>query len=229
EMSFDEGWLFFRGDPPHARAPAFNDSSWRQLDVPHDWRIEDLPDPTSDDGGATSDPSAFAFITYPSPEGKPPARIGPFDVHGDPIKDGVASGGRTQGYTVGGVGWYRKHFTVPTASPADPEIGGGQQVELRFDGVYQNADVYLNGVHLGFHPNGYTAFSFDLTPHLLGDGVNVLAVRVDDKGETSRWYSGSGIYRHTQLVVTGPVRIPVWGVYVTTPVVSASRSVVYAE
>ncbi len=100
---------------------------------------------------------------------------------------------------------------------------------LRFDGVYQNADVWLNGVHLGFHPYGYTPFAFDLTPHLSRTATNVLAVRVDNSGRTSRWFSGSGIYRHTWLTVTNPVRIPLWGVWITTPVVSEQQSLAHVE
>ncbi len=92
-------------------------------------------------------------------------------------------------------------------------------MELRFDGVYQDADFWLNGQHLGFHPYGYTSFAFDVTSYLNPVGhENVLAVRVNNSGQNSRWYSGSGIYRHTWLTITGPVRIPLWGVYVTTPV-----------
>ncbi|MFI2200169.1 beta-L-arabinofuranosidase domain-containing protein [Streptomyces sp. NPDC020192] len=124
----------------------------------------------------------------------------------------------------GGVGWYRKHFRLP--APAD---AGARHVELCLDGVHQNADVWLNGVHLGFHPYGYTSFAHELTPHLAADGRNVLAVRVDDSGQNSRWYSGSGIYRHTWLTVTGPVRIPLWGVRVTTPEVGTDRSVAHLD
>jgi beta-galactosidase len=222
EHSFDEGWLFLRGDPSGAQAPGFNDSAWRKLDVPHDWRIEDLPyAPADADGGATANPSGMAFITQPSTDGTPPAVIGPFD-HNANSQAGSSGNQHGQGSTVSAVGWYRKHFTVPGLAP-------GQRVELRFDGVYEYADFYLNGHHLGFHPNGYTSFAFDLTPHLKRRGRNVLAVRVNCDGVTSRWYSGSGIYRHTWLTVTGPVRIPLWGVYVTTPTVSATRSEIHAE
>jgi len=84
-------------------------------------------------------------------------------------------------------------------------------------------------VHLGFHPNGYTSFGFDLSPHLNRDGENVLAIRVDNRGKSSRWYAGSGIYRHTWLAVTGPVRIPLWGVKITTPIVDTHRSVARVE
>jgi len=205
ERSFDEGWRFFRGDVADAQSPSFDDSAWRTLDLPHDWSIEDLPYATSTDGAATSDPS---LLTTQVPEPIPglPQVIGPFDPQNS------ANGGSI-GYTVGGIGWYRKEFSAH-----------GEHVELRFDGVYQNADVWLNGTHLGFHPYGYTSFAFDLTPHLNRTGRNVLAVRVDNSGRNSRWYSGSGIYRHTWLTVTGPVRIPLWGVSVTTPEVSARRS-----
>jgi beta-galactosidase len=200
ERSFDEGWRFVRGDVSGAQAPAFDDSGWRLLDLPHDWSIEDLPGSAGTDGGVTADPSLLV-PQIPPTEPVPPAVIGPF------APAASASFGST-GYTVGGIGWYRKEFRLRQ---------GDSQVELRFDGVYQNADVWLNGTHLGFHPYGYTAFAYDLTPHLDPRGRNVLAVRVDNSGLTSRWYSGSGIYRHTWLTVTGPVRVPLWGVGVTTP------------
>ncbi|GAA3803282.1 glycoside hydrolase family 2 TIM barrel-domain containing protein [Streptomyces phyllanthi] len=214
ERSFDEGWRFFRGDADGAQDPAFDDGSWRSLDLPHDWSIEDLPDAPPPDGGATSDPSLLV-PKEPLAEPSPPPVIGPFS----PEK---SAGGGSTGYTVGGTGWYRKRFTLP-------ERGGERHYELRFDGVYQNADVWLNGEHLGFHPYGYTSFAYDLTPHLRHSGENVLAVRVDNSGRNSRWYSGSGIYRHTWLTVTGPVRIPLWGVHVSTPVVGERRSVARVE
>lgn len=217
EVSFDQDWLFFRGDASGADASSFDDSAWRKLDLPHDWSIEDLPYATSADGGATADGSAFDYTTGPTTSGpNPPGTpevIGPFDHQN-------SAGGSSTGYTVGGVGWYRKHFVTPP--------GHDRHVELRFDGVYQNADVWLNGVHLGFHPYGYTSFAFDLTPNLTS-GVNVIAVRVNNSGQTSRWYSGSGIYQHTWLTVTAPVRIPLWGVYVTTPVVDKRHSVAHVE
>ena len=235
-LSFDEGWRFHRDDAPGAEVPAFNDSGWREVDLPHDWRIEDLPYATSDDGGATADPSLFAFTGASSTDRTPPAAIGPFDRNGDPKPDLdienphvgriVLPGGRSQGYTVGGIGWYRKRFRVPAMAGTR---ASDQQVELCFDGVYRNADVWLNGVHLGFHPNGYTSFAHDLTPHLRPDGDNILAVRVDNVGKTSRWYTGSGIYRHTWLTVTGAVAVPRLGVHVTTPVVAHARSVARVE
>ncbi|MEU5597620.1 glycoside hydrolase family 2 TIM barrel-domain containing protein [Streptomyces sp. NPDC020298] len=210
ERSFDEGWLFLRGDAEGAESPSYDDGSWRSLDLPHDWSIEDLPYAGTADGAATSDPSLLVLKDPDPTAPTPPQVIGPFDTQ-------RSQNGGSTGYTVGGIGWYRKHFP----SPGD----GDHHAELRFDGVHQNADVWLNGVHLGFHPYGYTSFAYDLTPHLNRTGPNVLAVRVDNSGQNSRWYSGSGIYRHTWLTVTGPVRIPLWGVRVTTPEAGTRRSV----
>jgi beta-galactosidase len=85
--------------------------------------------------------------------------------------------------------------------------------------------VYLNGSKLGTHPYGYTSFSFDLTPNLDFSGANVLAVRVDNSAQpNSRWYSGSGIYRHVRVVVTDSTHVAHWGVFVTTPEVSGSSA-----
>ena len=100
------------------------------------------------------------------------------------------------------------------------------QAEVRFDGVYMNSEVWINGQSLGTHPYGYTSFAYDLTPFLKQDGENVLAVRVRNEGANSRWYSGSGIYRHVWLTLTGEVRIPLWGIGVTTPKISPELSVV---
>lgn len=121
-------------------------------------------------------------------------------------------GATATGYTVGGIGWYRKHFTLNNIA--------NKKVSIYFDGVYMNSDVWINGHHLGNHPYGYTPFYYDLTPYLKQDGENILAVRVSNQGKNSRWYSGSGIYRHVWLTVTNPVHVEQWGVYITTPEVS---------
>ncbi|MEO7101130.1 MAG: glycoside hydrolase family 2 TIM barrel-domain containing protein [Luteolibacter sp.] len=140
-------------------------------------------------------------------------RVGPFD----PSQS--ANGGYTA-HMVGGTGWYRKHFTL---TPAD----AGKRVAVRFDGVYMNADFWINGQPLGNHPYGYTSFEFDLTPYLKSAGQeNVISVRVRNEGKNSRWYSGSGIYRHTWLTVTDSIHLPTWGTFVITPEVSKEKAVV---
>jgi beta-galactosidase len=115
------------------------------------------------------------------------------------------------GFLPGGIGWYRKTF-----SP-DPSWLG-RKVLVTFDGVYRGAEVWINGHSLGVRPYGYTTFQLDLTAFLLTNAPNVLAVRVDRTNVAdSRWYPGSGIYRHVWLTVTSPVRVPLWGDFITTP------------
>jgi beta-galactosidase len=140
-------------------------------------------------------------------------RVGPFD-------SALSAGGPATGYVVGGIGWYRKHFALPASD-------SGKHVSICFDGVYMNADVWINGRHLGNHPYGYTSFAYDLTPYLKTAGQeNVLAVQVKNTGKNSRWYSGSGIYRHVRLAVADPAHIPFWGVHVVTPDISKATATV---
>ena len=120
----------------------------------------------------------------------------------------------------GGIGWYRKTFTVPAASK-------NKLVYIDFDGVYQKSDVWINGHHLGFRPNGYISFRYELTPYLNFGGQNTIAVKVDNSVQpNSRWYSGSGIYRNVWLVTTNKVAIDNWGTYVTTTDVSTKAATV---
>ena len=112
----------------------------------------------------------------------------------------------------GGVGEYRKTFTLPAADR-------GRAVEVVFDGIYNRSDVYLNGHHLGFRPYGFVQVAYDLTPYLRFGGENELYVRVNNPSQNdsiARWYTGSGIYRHAWLVKTNPVHIATNGTYVVT-------------
>jgi beta-galactosidase len=139
-----------------------------------------------------------------------------WSIEGKPDKDNPSGAGG--GFFPGGVGWYRKTFHAPVDWK-------GKRVCVEFDGVYRDATVYLNGHKLGTHPYGYTAFMFDLTPELNFAGANVLAVRVDNSAQpNSRWYSGSGIYRHVRVVVTNPTHVAHWGVFVTTPEVTGTSA-----
>ena len=120
-------------------------------------------------------------------------------------------------YKPGGVGWYRKSFYVDQAL-------AGKQVRIDFDGVYMDATVWINGTQLGNHPYGYTPFSFDLTPYLKAGEENVITVKVNHQTPSSRWYSGSGIGRNVDLVVTGKVAVAKDGVRVTSPDLQAQSS-----
>ncbi|MCF7974248.1 MAG: DUF4982 domain-containing protein [Phycisphaerae bacterium] len=179
-LDFD--WRFHRGAVTQAQAMGFDDTTWRPLDLPHDFGIEDLPGTSS-----PIDPNAL--------------------------------GGVDSGFLSHGTAWYRKTFIVPAESK-------GRRFDLEFEGVYMNADVWLNGEHLGNHPYGYTSFWYDVTDRLRYGAENVLAVEVKNEGRSSRWYSGSGIYRHVWLTVTEPVHVAHWGTSITTPEITDKRAAV---
>jgi beta-galactosidase len=129
------------------------------------------------------------------------------------------------GYLPAGIGWYRKHFTLPKEY-------AGRRVFIEFDGVMANSDVWINGSHLGKRPYGYVSFGYELTQNVVfGDGkTNILAVRADNSGQpASRWYAGAGIYRHVRLIVLDPVHIARWGTYITTPKIEAKQAVVRVQ
>ncbi|MDR3693214.1 sugar-binding domain-containing protein [Mucilaginibacter sp.] len=124
------------------------------------------------------------------------------------------------GYFPAGIGWYRKTFKFPGEWKS-------KKVSIYFEGVYMNSEVFINGKSLGIHPYGYTSFVYDLSPYLDFNSENVIAVKVDNSQQVnSRWYSGSGIYRHVWMEVTDPVHIAHWGVAITTPEVSSKKATV---
>ena len=133
--------------------------------------------------------------------------------------------GRGGGYVETGIGWYRKSFVLNTTE-------SNQQFFIEFDGVMMNSDVWINGFHLGKRPYGYISFQYELTKHLnFGkDKVNVIAVRADNSLQpASRWYTGSGIYRHVKLISTGNTHIDKWGVFVTTPKITTDKAIVHTQ
>jgi len=175
-INFDNNWRFHLGAMQGAEMPQADDIKWRQLNLPHDWSIEDLPGKNS--------PFLSTAISQ---------------VNG--------------GFTVGGTAWYRKTFDVPVTDK-------GKKLLIQFDGVYMNVDVYVNGKPVGNHPYGYTSFYYDITPQIKFGEKNVIAVEVKNEGQNSRWYSGSGIYRHVWLKTIYPVHITQWGTAVSTPSVN---------
>lgn len=132
-----------------------------------------------------------------------------------------AIGKNATAFTVGGTAWYRKQFVLDKST-------SGKQLYIQFDGIYMNSDVWINGHHLGNHPNGYTSFNYDLTAFLNPAGKpNVIAVQVKNDGDNSRWYTGSGIYRHVWLSVVNPVHIRNSGVNVISANVSKQSADIY--
>lgn len=158
-IDFNENWKFHQGDSSGAENMDFDDSSWRSLDLPHDYSIE---------------------------------------------QDYSKSMEAESGYLPGGIGWYRKNFTLD-------ESAYSKRVRIDFDGIYMNATVWVNGKKVGYHPYGYTPFSFDITDFLNPSQENLICVKTDHKTPSSRWYSGSGIYRNVKMTITDPVHVALHG------------------
>ena len=118
-----------------------------------------------------------------------------------------------------GVAWYRKHLDIPKAD-------AGKKIYLDVDGAMSYAEVWLNGKFVGGWPYGYSSWQVDLTPFVNFGGENVVAIRLDNPANSSRWYPGGGIYRNVWLEKSAPVHVTHWGVYVTTPQVSADAATV---
>jgi len=159
-------------DADEAR-PDFDDSSWQQVTLPHDWAI-----------------------------------AGPFDINAP---------GATGKLPWEGVGWYRKHFTIPASDQ-------GRRFYLDMDGAMSYANIWLNGQYVGGWPYGYASWQLDLTPYIKAGADNVVAIRLDNPPDSSRWYPGAGIYRNVWLEKTAPVHVEHWGTYVTTPDVSPAAA-----
>jgi beta-galactosidase len=138
----------------------------------------------------------------------------------NPFSETAATTGRGA-YAPSGIGWYRRHFTLP-------QTMSGDNVYVEFDGVMENTTVYLNGTELGEHPYGYVSFRYDMTAAAkFGTADNVLAVKTDTSVQPAeRYYSGAGIYRHVRVLVTNPVHVDQFATYVTTPAPTTASATV---
>lgn len=184
EYLLEKGWKFTKGEVSNAEAPAFNDTKWETVTIPHDWAI-----------------------------------FGPFDKNNDLQNVAVTQNfetqaslktGRTGGLPYVGTGWYRTTFH---STP-------GKQTTLIFDGAMSEARVFVNGKEVCFWPCGYNSFYCDVTGLVNEDGKNnVLAVRLENRPQSSRWYPGAGLYRNVHVVTTEKIHVPVWGTQITTPFV----------
>ena len=169
KVEFNQNWHFkLNANAKDAVKPDADVSSWKKLDLPHDWSI-----------------------------------YNDFD-HDSPAQN---EGGQLNG----GDAWYRKTFKLD-------EEDLNKNVRITFDGVYMDSQVYVNGQLVGHYPNGYNQFSYDITDYLHKDGrENVVAVHAINKQPSSRWYSGSGIYRDVTLQVTDKVHTEKNGTTILTP------------
>ena len=150
------------------------------------------------------------------------AIYGPFSIHNDKQnvaisqdgqKEAMEHAGRTGGLPFVGVGWYRTSLDIPQFAP-------DKKAFILFDGAMSHAQVYINGKKVGYWPYGYNSFWFDITPFIEAGKSNTLAVRLENMPESSRWYPGAGLYRNVHVVVTEDAYIPIWGTYITTPLVN---------
>ena len=137
----------------------------------------------------------------------------------DGQKEAMEHAGRTGGLPFVGTGWYRRSLEIPSDL-------GDRRVFLRFDGAMSHARVYVNGKEVGYWPYGYNTFAFDITSFVRPGEANTLAVRLENKHESSRWYPGAGLYRNVHLTFTSPVYVPLWGTQIQTPTIEASRAYV---
>lgn len=147
------------------------------------------------------------------------AIFGPFDKNNDLQNVAVTQNfetqaslktGRTGGLPYVGIGWYRTTFH---STP-------GKQTTLIFDGAMSEARVFVNGKEACFWPCGYNSFYCDVTSLVNEDGKNnTLAVRLENRPQSSRWYPGAGLYRNVHVVTTEKIHVPVWGTQITTPYV----------
>lgn len=192
ETLLEKGWKFTRDDNPQFKEPAFDDTQWQSVHIPHDWAI-----------------------------------YGPFSINNDKqniaiVQDGqqeaMDHAGRTGGLPFVGTGWYRLQFDTP-------ELDKNKKYTLVFDGAMSHARIYINGQEACYWPNGYNSFFVDATPFLVREGKNLLAVRLENFPESSRWYPGAGLYRNVHLIATSEAHVPVWG----TQIVTASLNEQYAK
>lgn len=187
-IDLEKGWLFTKGDPANAQDPLFNDKTWTEVSVPHDWAIYGPFDKTIDRQVIAIEQNNEKVATEKT--------------------------GRTGALPYIGTGWYRHHLDLPASAAA-------QTVTLLFDGAMSRPKVYVNGQEAGEWGYGYNAFHLDISPFIKAGASNVVAVRLENWEESSRWYPGAGLFRPVQLILTNPVHIATWGTYITTPEVTA--------
>lgn len=197
-------------EPKGASLPLYQDMNGRAIDFNFGWQFSLSDDPSYAEVDVTTDGDKWQTVRLP---------------HDWSIKQPFSEewDGAT-GYLPGGIGWYRKHFSLPKAQQGKKQI-------LYFDGIYANSEVWVNGHKVGQQRNGYTPHFYDITKYLnYGAKKNLVAVRVDHKNYIdSRWYTGSGIYRNVTLYQVDKLHVPIWGTYVTTPKVDAGSAKVQLQ
>jgi len=215
-LSLDAGWRFIKGDPGEVtnQLAYTNIQNWVEASGAEFTTNADLiakKKPEGDPGGGdisyaqnSFNDSQWRLLNLPHDWG----------IEG-PFKQELP--GQTAKLPWSGVAWYRKHLEIPASDQ-------GKKIYLAVDGAMAYATVWLNGQFAGGWPYGYASWQVDLTPYLKFGADNVIAIRLDNPPESSRWYPGGGIYRNVWLTKAGPVHVAQWGTYVTTPEVNAKAA-----
>jgi beta-galactosidase len=214
-VSLDAGWHFTKGDPEglgdKLAYPQIKD--WVEASGARYTTNADLAAKTKPNGDPAADVS-YAQNNFDDSQWRVLNLPHDWGIEG-PFKQEYP--GETGKLPWWGVGWYRKHLTVPASDQ-------GRRIFLDVDGAMAYATVWLNGHFMGGWPYGYASWRVDLTPGIQFGGDNVIAIRLDNPTNSSRWYPGGGIYRNVWLVKTAPVHVAQWGAYVTTPQNSADSA-----
>ena len=217
EYLLQEGWYFHPGDITHIEE-TLTDNNWQAVEIPHDWAITGPFDRKWDLQKVAVKQNGESIPTWKT--------------------------GRSGGLPYIGVGWYKNKLKIKSEKLKIESEGleiqnskfkiqsekqdiqnskfkiqkGDCRFVLVFDGAMSEARVYMNGKEAMFWPYGYNSFYVDVTDFLNKEGEeNLLAVRLENREQSSRWYPGAGLYRNVHLVTTGSIYVPVWGTQVTTP------------
>ena len=192
KQNFDMGWRFHRGGAVNAECVGFDDSKWQLLNVPHDFSMDALFD-TLDYRQRNADWTSV--------------QVGPFSR--------LSIGDWDTGQTVGGEGWYRKAYTLPLRQgQTAKDYLRTHEVTLQFDGIYNQSEVWANGRKVAFNVYGYMPYRVRLNDCFTSDGKVLIAVKAVNEGLNSRWYAGSGMFRHVWLVTTDKMHLDEWNLFV---------------
>lgn len=199
-QTFDQGWRFYRGDVVSADGMVFDDSKWREVIVPHDFSMEPVGE--------------YHDYREKTPEWSD-WQVGPFSR--------LSVGDWDSGQTLGGTGWYRKTFSLPVLDGSSvDEYLLSTNINLRFDGVYNQSEVWVNGKKAAVNVYGYMPFVVNLNDVLKDKAYRnpkderqvVIAVKTINQGKNCRWYAGSGIFRHVWLESTPLLHLDEWDTFV---------------
>lgn len=200
KRSLDANWKFHRGTAMNVEMVDFDDSNWRTVTVPHDFSMDPVCDYTDHrwENGLMDD-----------------VQVGPFSR--------MSIGDWNTGQTVGGTGWYRKQFMLPILGNASVETYlAMNNVNIRFDGVYNQSEVWINGKKVAMNVYGYMPFVVNLNEILADKSARIaenerevnIVVKAMNEGQNSRWYAGSGIFRHVWLETSDKIHLDEWDVFV---------------